>query len=372
MSVDRPAVSPAISESGLSHSSRNKRWSGGGFISSSGGGGGLNVSTELADFEDIDLGGRDPGDGDSKPRIKRHHSELTGLGIRRSKSPLDTTPGESSSNSSKYWRKASPKRNSIVGLAPESPKSSGGESSRPSSKKGAVPGSLNLESISNGNTSNTRKLSHHRRTSSGFEMVYDSDDSVPPETVFHNVPLSPSKIPKLRKFEKTKEARNDDDGHPATMREEVANSPDEMPSQLSTTNSSARPLSGVFPRRVVSYHEAMDALDDESQRITRELGKIPVPVAKGDDRKSDESTTAVPPKVLPELARQSRRAASHTYLPSTSALLDPLPISKEKEAVLSQTRPSWLPPKSKAEEKRHLAQYQKMVQKAEEAGTHPS
>jgi hypothetical protein len=214
-----------------------------------------------------------------------------------------------------------------------------------------------------------RKLSHHRRTSSELERVYDSDDSVPPETVFHNVPLSPSKIPQLRKFEKLKGPLSDDDGRPDTVQEEVAASPDEMPSQLSTGNQSARSSSGVFPRRVVSYHEAMTALDDESQRITRELSKIPIPVAKGDDKKSDESAAVVTPKVLPELARQSRRAASHTYLPSTSTLLDPLPISKEKEAVLSQTRPSWLPPKDKAEEKRHLAEYQKMVQKAEEAGT---
>ena len=364
MSIDKPAVSPAISESGFSHSSRNKRWSGGGFVSSSGGGG-LNVSSELADFEDIDLGGRDPGDGDTKPRINRHHSELTGLGIRRSRSPLDTNP-ETSLNSSKSWKKVPPKRNSMVGLAPESPKSSGGESSRPSSKRGmTVPGALNLDSISNGNTSNMRKLSHHRRTSSELERVYDSDDSVPPETVFHNVPLSPSKIPQLPKFSKVPGPLNEDDGHPPPVPEEVATSPEEMPAQLSNTT---RPASGIFPRRVVSYHEAMTALDDESKRITRELSKIPLPVSKGDDRKSDESATAVTPKVLPELARQSRRAASHTYLPSTSTLLDPLPISKEKEAVLSQTRPSWLPPKSKAEEKRHLAQYQKMVQKAEEAG----
>jgi hypothetical protein len=42
-------------------------------------------------------------------------------------------------------------------------------------------------------------------------------------------------------------------------------------------------------------------------------------------------------------------------------MIDPLPISKEKEAVLSRTRPSWLPPKNPAEEKRHLKEYQKMM-----------
>lgn len=42
-------------------------------------------------------------------------------------------------------------------------------------------------------------------------------------------------------------------------------------------------------------------------------------------------------------------------------MIDPLPISKEKEAVLSRTRPSWLPPKDPSEERKHLKQYQKMM-----------
>jgi hypothetical protein len=48
-------------------------------------------------------------------------------------------------------------------------------------------------------------------------------------------------------------------------------------------------------------------------------------------------------------------------------MIDPLPISKEKEAVLSRTRPSWLPPKDPAEEKRHLKEYQRMMAQAAEA-----
>lgn len=51
----------------------------------------------------------------------------------------------------------------------------------------------------------------------------------------------------------------------------------------------------------------------------------------------------------------------------TDIMIDPLPISKEKEAVLSRTRPSWLPPKNPAEEKRHLKEYQKMMAFALEA-----
>lgn len=47
--------------------------------------------------------------------------------------------------------------------------------------------------------------------------------------------------------------------------------------------------------------------------------------------------------------------------------LDFMPISKEKEAILSRTRPSWLPPKDPGEEKRHLKEYQRMMAASLEA-----
>ena len=352
--MERPAASPEISDSGLSQGSRaTKRWSGAGLISSSGGG--LNtVSVEFGDFEDIDLGrDRDPGDDDSKPRLKPNQTELTGLGIRRSRSPFES--GESS-NTPKPWRTASPKRASH-GLSVDSgdspSKGSVSGNSRPSSKRGiTVPGSLNLEAISNGSTTNLRKASRHRRTSSEVERVYDSDDSVPPETVFYNVPVS--------------SPLNGEDRRPSIVTEEESVSNASPVSSISASEFARRPSPGIYPRRVVSYHEAVSALDDESKRLTRELGKIQVSGAN-EDGPSDEAPNTSKP--LPALQRQSRRAASHTHLPSTSTLaIDPLPPSKEKEAVLSQTRPPWLPPKKKSEEKRHLAEYQKMVQRAEEAG----
>jgi hypothetical protein len=46
--------------------------------------------------------------------------------------------------------------------------------------------------------------------------------------------------------------------------------------------------------------------------------------------------------------------------------IDPLPVSKEKEAVLSKTRPSWLPPKDQKEEKKHLKEWEAMMAKAAE------
>ena len=68
-----------------------------------------------------------------------------------------------------------------------------------------------------------------------------------------------------------------------------------------------------------------------------------------------------------------RRAQSHMIelppLRKNNIMIDPLPISKEKEKVLSRTRPSWLPPKSQKEEKKHLKEYQKMMEQSLEAGT---
>lgn len=46
--------------------------------------------------------------------------------------------------------------------------------------------------------------------------------------------------------------------------------------------------------------------------------------------------------------------------------IDPLPVSKEKEAVLSRTRPSWLPPKDQKEERKHLKEWEAMMAKAAE------
>lgn len=56
-------------------------------------------------------------------------------------------------------------------------------------------------------------------------------------------------------------------------------------------------------------------------------------------------------------------------LQKSNIMIDPLPVSKEKEKVLSRTRPSWLPPKDPKEEQKHLKEYKKMMAHAREAGS---
>ena len=53
--------------------------------------------------------------------------------------------------------------------------------------------------------------------------------------------------------------------------------------------------------------------------------------------------------------------------PIQRGTLDFMPVSKEKEAVLSRTRPSWLPPKDPREEKKHLEEYKRMMKASLEA-----
>ncbi|ORY82483.1 rab-GTPase-TBC domain-domain-containing protein, partial [Protomyces lactucae-debilis] len=47
--------------------------------------------------------------------------------------------------------------------------------------------------------------------------------------------------------------------------------------------------------------------------------------------------------------------------PVVDKRIETLPISREKEALLTCTRPTFLPPKSKREEKKHLREYEKLI-----------
>jgi hypothetical protein len=73
---------------------------------------------------------------------------------------------------------------------------------------------------------------------------------------------------------------------------------------------------------------------------------------------------------LEKAKRESGTMIELPPLQRPNIMIDPLPISKEKEKVLSRTRPSWLPPKDKEEEKRHLKEYKRMMEQSREAGMH--
>jgi hypothetical protein len=110
----------------------------------------------------------------------------------------------------------------------------------------------------------------------------------------------------------------------------------------------------------------MSALSDEAKSLTEALEAY----ADATERKHEEDIQRGIVSARPSLekSRTSSKALELPPLNKGNVMIDPLPMSKEKEKVLTRTRPSWLPPKDQKEERRHLKEYQKMMAMSLEAG----
>lgn len=107
-------------------------------------------------------------------------------------------------------------------------------------------------------------------------------------------------------------------------------------------------------------------LSEEARELSAALEAHAEHVSMEKSRPTTNGTANSPPR--PDMKLRSK--TSIIELPPVQKgdiMIDPLPISKEKEAVLARTRPSWLPPKDPKEEKRHLKQWEKMMAQAAEA-----
>jgi hypothetical protein len=121
--------------------------------------------------------------------------------------------------------------------------------------------------------------------------------------------------------------------------------------------------------RADSWNLALAELNAESKALTEKLEEHADEVHErfsrrpsGSGRPNTWNSSQMPYDHMYD--KKERVKSSTPELPPlrrTNIMVDPLPISKEKEAVLSRTRPSWLPPKDPAEERRHLKEYQKMM-----------
>lgn len=119
--------------------------------------------------------------------------------------------------------------------------------------------------------------------------------------------------------------------------------------------------------RSKSWNVALSELSEEAQYLTEAL-EIHAGTTEGQRERVIQRGAALSG---PSLGKPSRTKTSPLELPplrTRDMMIDPFPISKEKEKVLSRTRPSWLPPKDRKEEKRHLKQYQRMMQLSLHAG----
>ncbi|KAL2264152.1 hypothetical protein VTK26DRAFT_1270 [Humicola hyalothermophila] len=219
-----------------------------------------------------------------------------------------------------------------------------------------------------------------RKTVLQLELECDEDDGddIPEGLVLDNVPISPrppserslsrasSKPPSPERAPKER-VRSVGNGTPPVA---VAQGSLRSPTWKSDSASSAASsrVSSPVITRAKSWSAALADLNPEAKALTQKLEEH----ADELQQKAQRSSTGSMPNArrFSETEAKPRVKSALPELPPlrrSNIMIDPLPISKEKEAVLSRTRPSWLPPKDPAEERRHLKEYQKMMAQSLEA-----
>ncbi|KAH7027371.1 rab-GTPase-TBC domain-containing protein [Microdochium trichocladiopsis] len=195
----------------------------------------------------------------------------------------------------------------------------------------------------------------------------DDDDNIPDGFILDNVPLSPrpaterassrassaTPSPQRSPERSPKErVRSIGNGTPAVA---VASGSLRSPSWKSdiSVNSSKSSGSTSGQGRAKSWSAAASYLNSEAKSLTDKLEEYA-------DEMANKTSESGPKRISPK-PRVKSALAELPPLRRTNIMIDPLPISKEKEAVLSRTRPSWLPPKDPAEEKKHIKEYQRMM-----------
>ena len=122
-----------------------------------------------------------------------------------------------------------------------------------------------------------------------------------------------------------------------------------------------------FPRtRAKSWNIALAELSEEAKFLTEALETH----AGEKENQQYDALQSGRSSARPSLEKlgKSKTSVELPPLRTNNVMIDPFPISKEKEKVLSRTRPSWLPPKDKKEEKKHLREYQRIMELSLEAG----
>lgn len=197
----------------------------------------------------------------------------------------------------------------------------------------------------------------------------DGDDDIPDGFILDNVPLSP-RPPSERSSSRPVSASTSPERQPKDRVRSVGNGTPPVavdqgslksPTWRSDVSSDSQGLAASSPTkgRAKSWTAAISGLNAEAKALTEKLEEHA-------DEMERRGITLPNPRPTPK-PRVKSALAELPPLRRSNIMIDPLPISKEKEAVLSRTRPSWLPPKDPAEEKKHLKEYQRMMASSVEA-----
>lgn len=221
-----------------------------------------------------------------------------------------------------------------------------------------------------------------RKTVQELEAEYDDlDEDLPEDAIVWNVPISPRPA---NEREKSRSPRNswsaapsptDGIGKGLGLDFSASGNPMTKPAPPKSPRLSSLPrsvsmtsipedcsLSPRAPGR--SWDATLSDLSAEARMLTQVLEEHAEEKEKALEVGSQSRQNS------PTRRDSKRASASAIELPPVrkgELMIDPLPVSKEKEKFLTRTRPSWLPPKDPEEEKRHLKEYQKMMAKALDA-----
>ncbi|QUC20985.1 uncharacterized protein UV8b_05226 [Ustilaginoidea virens] len=219
----------------------------------------------------------------------------------------------------------------------------------------------------------------HRKSWQELEHECDEDDGddIPDGVVLDNVPISPRPAHERPPSRAPSPSPSPDRGGPKERVRSIGNGTPPVSQAQGSLRSPAR-KSGAGDRtppsasrtRAHSWQVALAELNAEAKALTEKLEEHSDEVGEphaarrpsGSARPNTWNSSQMSYDQVYD--KKSRVKSSTPELPPlrrTDIMVDPLPISKEKEAVLSRTRPSWLPPKDPAEERRHLREYQKMM-----------
>lgn len=238
-----------------------------------------------------------------------------------------------------------------------------------------------------------------RKTVKELEAEYnDEDEEVPDEAILENVPISPlpghystAKSPNLsvgglRSTTPSPHRRPYANLHSANI-PKGAKRPKGPPLNGMPRSPKSRPPMmphsatvgpGMYSDPLNRQHRSKSWTEDlnfEARELSQKLeewAQNSSLVRRNGTKSATSSAGSTPPRPS-SLQETGRAKTTFAEIPSVPPLqkgnimIDPLPISKEKEAVLSRTRPSWLPPKDQKEEKKHLKEFQQMMARAAEA-----